>query len=47
MGSRGGFPENVLLIVSLQNCMRNRPMVGLETVSGRLASSRFSVRMAS
>jgi len=47
MGSRGGDPANVLLIVSLQNCIRNWPMVGLDTVSGSRASSRFSVRKAS
>lgn len=47
MGSRGGLPAKVLLTVSRQNCMRNCPIVGFETVSGRRASSRLRVRKAS
>lgn len=47
IGSRGGASANVLLMVSRQNWVRNWPMAGLETDSGRRASSRFRVRMAS
>lgn len=47
MGSLGGLPAKVLLIESRQNCMRMRPIVGFETVSGSRASSRLRVRSAS
>ena len=47
IGSRGGLPAKTLVTVSRQNCIRNWPIVGLETVSGNRASSRFRVRRAS
>lgn len=47
MGSFGGFPANVLLTASRQNCIRNWPMVGLDTSSGSRTSSRLKARNAS
>ena len=44
-GSLGGALANVRLILSLQNCMRNAPTVGLETRSGMRASSMFKARI--
>lgn len=44
-GSLGGVSANVRVRLSLQNCIRNAPTVGLETTSGILASSMFRARM--
>lgn len=45
MGSFGGLPENVLEMLSRQNCMRIAPTVGLETMSATRAMSMLKARI--
>lgn len=46
MGSFGGDPSNVLVIVSRQNCSRIRPIVYDDVVSGIMDSDTLSARKA-
>lgn len=46
IGSWGGFPARVRVIVSLQNCNRIDPMVELDVVSGIMDKDTLSARSA-